>query len=187
MLFELAIARAERRLAGHLGPDWENWSQIAPMRQSHHADAKVPVTIADCDRQVAERSTQNLVAMLISVKEQDPEAKLEASPTIPGMGWIATGAADFSLCSILVEVKHTDLKFVSGDFRQVLMYWVLNYASSIEGDADVWSDCLLLIPWRNSALRVSFSKLLRSASASPSCVELYKLLRSVVGQDLERR
>jgi len=143
--------------------------------------------IAECDRQAAEHSAQNLVEMLRRVQGQHPKFKLEASPAIPGMGWIATGAADFSLGSILIEVKHTDRNFVSGDFRQVLMYWVLKYASSIEGELDVWSDCLLLNPRRNSALLVNFDKLLGSASASSSRVEVYELLRSIVGHDLERR
>lgn len=187
MLFELAITRAEGLLAGQLEPDWDDCLKVAARRQSRHYDAKVPVAIADCDRQVAEHSAQNLVAMLARVQAQNPKAKLEASPTIPGMGWIATGTADFSLGNILIEVKHTDRNFVSADFRQVLMYWILKYASSIEGDVDVWSDCLLLNPRRNSALLVNFNKLLHSASASSSRVELYELLRSIVGQDLERR
>ncbi len=187
MLFELAIARAERLLSGTLEPDWDDCLQVAAKRQGRHYDAKVPAAIAECDRQVAEHSAQNLVAMLRRVQGQHPKFKLEASPAIPGMGWVATGEADFSLGSILIEVKHTDRNFVSGDFRQVLMYWVLKYASSIEGELDVWSDCLLLNPRRNSALLVNFDKLLRSASASASRVEVYELLRSIVGHDLERR
>ena len=187
MLFELAIARAERLLSGKLEADWDDCLQVAAKRQGRHYDAKVPAVIAECDRQVAEHSAQNLVAMLRRVQEQHPKFKLKASPAIPGMGWIATGAADFSLGSILIEVKHTDRNFVSGDFRQVLMYWILKYASSIEGELDVWSDCLLLNPRRNSALLVNFDKLLRSASASSSRVEVYELLRSIVGHDLERR
>lgn len=187
MLFELAIARAERLLEGHLKPDWDDCLQVAARRQRRHYDAKVPVEIADCDRQVAEHSAQNLVAMLARVQAQHPKAKLETSPAIPGMGWIASGTADFSLGNILIEVKHTDRNFVSADFRQVLMYWVLKYASAIEGSLDVWSDCLLLNPRRNSALLVNFDELLHSASASSSRVELYELLRSIVGQDLEKR
>ena len=159
---------------------------VAARRQSRHYNAKVPLEIADCDREVAEHSAQNLVAMLMSVKEQHPDAELETSPTVPGMGRIATGTADCSLGSILVEVKHTDRNFVSGDFRQVLMYWISKYASSIEGDADVWSDCLLLNPRRNSALLINFDKLLHSASTSSNRVELHELLRSIVGQDFER-
>ncbi len=187
MLFELAIARAERLLSGKLEPDWDDCLQVAAKRQGRHYDAKVPAVIAECDMQVAEHSAQNLVEMLRRVQGQHPKFKLEASPAIPGLGWIATGAADFSLGSILIEVKHTDRNFVSGDFRQVLMYWVLKYASSIESELDVWSDCLLLNPRRNSALLVNFDKLLRSASASSSRVEVYELLRSIVGHDLERR
>jgi hypothetical protein len=185
MLFELATIRAEHLLSGSLEPDWDDCLQGAAKRQGRHYDAKVPETIAECDKRVAEHSAQNLVEMLRRVQEQHPKFKLEASPTIPGMGWIATGAADFSLGNILIEVKHTDRNFVSGDFRQVLMYWVLKYASSIEGELSAWSDCLLLNPRRNSALLVNFDKLLRSASGSSSRVEVYELLRSIVAHDME--
>ena len=106
---------------------------------------------------------------------------------IPGLGWIASGVGDFSLGSILIEVKHTDRNFVSGDFRQVLMYWLLKYAASIEKHDTVWTDCLLLNPRRNSGLLFNFDYLSRSASESSSRVELFELLRSIVGQDLDHR
>ncbi|TDX32014.1 hypothetical protein EV657_104212 [Rhodovulum visakhapatnamense] len=67
------------------------------------------------------------------------------------------------------------------------MYGILKYASSIEGELDVWTDCLLLNPRRNSAFLVNFDKLLRSASASSGRVEVYEYLRFVFGHDLERR
>jgi hypothetical protein len=111
---------------------------------------------------------------------------LEKHPVIPGFGWIASGNGDFSLGSLLIEVKHTDRNFVSGDFRQVMMYWLLKYAQAIENNVDVWSDVLLLNPRRNSALLVKFDYLLRSASASSSRVELFELLRSVIGQESDR-
>lgn len=47
MLFELAIARAERLLSGHLEPDWDECLQVATKRQSRHYDVKVPKVIAD--------------------------------------------------------------------------------------------------------------------------------------------
>jgi hypothetical protein len=187
MLFELAIAHAERLLSGQLQPDWDDCLQLAATRQGRHYDAKVPAVLDECDRQVAAHSAQNLVAMLRIVQQQHPKFSLQASPAIPGMGWIATGAADFSLGNILIEVKHTDRNFVSADFRQILMYWVLKYAASIEGELDAWSDCLLLNPRRNSALLVNFDTLLRSASASSSRVEVYELLRSIVGHDPAQR
>ena len=104
---------------------------------------------------------------------------------IPGLGWIASGIGDFSLGQILIEVKHTDRNFVAGDFRQVLMYWLLKYAACIETNEVIWADCLLLNPRRNAGLLVNFDYLLRSGSPSSSRVELLELLRSVVGQDLD--
>jgi hypothetical protein len=88
---------------------------------------------------------------------------------------------------ILIEVKHTDRNFVSGDFRQVLMYWLLKYAASMEKHDAVWSDCLLLTPRCNSALLINFDYLTRSASARSNRVELLELLRSMVDRDLDRQ
>ncbi|MBR2574999.1 MAG: hypothetical protein IKE14_11790 [Loktanella sp.] len=187
MLFELATARAEALLSENADADWDQCLRLAARRQSRHYDAKVPAKIDEFDKQVAEHAAQNLVAMLRSMQQRDPEVELEISPPIPGLGWIASGTADFSLGSTLIEVKHTDRNFVSGDFRQILMYWLLKYASSIEGEVEVWSDCILLNPRRNSALLINFDKLLYSASASSNRVELYELLRSITGQDLEWR
>lgn len=187
MLFELAVARAEQILIGKLRPEWEECIQVATKRQSRHFDAKIPDGIADNDKSIAEHAAQNLIAMLRSVQDQYPNSQLTASPLIPGMGWIASGAGDFSLGKLLIEVKHTGRNYGAGDFRQVLMYWVLKYAEAIESEADIWSDCLLLNPRRNSALLVNFDALLNSASAGSNRVELCELLRSVVGFDLERR
>jgi len=186
MLFELATVRAERILAGHPEPEWAEYIQIAVKRQSRHYDAKVR-EVVESDLEIAEHAAQNLVEMLHRVQAQHHEAQLEASPVIPGMGWIATGAGDFSLGKILIEVKHTNRNFISGDFRQVLIYWILKYAGAIEHDVDVWSDCLLLNPRRNSALLVNFDTLLQSASGGSNRVELCELLRSIVGRELERR
>lgn len=187
MLFELSMARAELILDGSNEPIWDDCLRVATGRQRRHYDAKVPDRLEQCDLDVAHHAAKNLVSMLMSVQEQYPSMQLQKSPLIPGLGWIASGVGDFSLGSILVEVKHTDRNFVSGDFRQVLMYWLLKYASSIEKNDEVWSDCLLLNPRRNSGLLVNFNRLLRSASASSGRIELFELLRSIVGQDFDRR
>ena len=89
--------------------------------------------------------------------------------------------------STLIEVKHTERNFGAGDFRQVLMYWLLRYARTVENDSAMWSDVLLLNPRRNGALLVNYDHLLRSASASSNRVELVELLRSAVAQDFDRR
>jgi hypothetical protein len=185
MLFELAVARAEVILDGDSELSWDDCLRISTDRQRQHYDAKVPVRLEQCDLDVASHAANNLVAMLMSAQAQNPGMPLQRSPVVPGLGWIASGVGDFSLGSILIEVKHTHRNFVSGDFRQVLMYWLLKYAASIEKHGTVWSDCLLLNPRRNSGLLVNFDYLLRSASANSNRVELFELLRSIVGQDME--
>lgn len=185
MLFELAMARAEIILNGDDEPTWDDCLEVSSDRQRRHYDAKVPVRLEQLDLDIASQAANNLLAMLASVQSQYPSMQLQSSPVIPGLGWIASGVGDFSLGSILIEVKHTYRNFGSGDFRQVLMYWLLKYAASIEKQDSVWSDCLLLNPRRNSALLVNFDHLLRSASASSSRVELFELLRSIVGQNMD--
>jgi hypothetical protein len=187
MLFELAMVRAEIILDGNGKPNWDDCLRIASDRQRRHYDAKVPDRLEQSDQDVASHAASNLIAMLTSVQSQYPSMLLQKSPVVPGLGWIASGVGDYSLGSILVEVKHTDRNFVSGDFRQVLMYWLLKYAASIEKHDAIWSDCLLLNPRRNSGLLVNFDLLLRSASENSSRVELFELLRSIVGQDSDHR
>lgn len=125
--------------------------------------------------------------MLNSVQAQRCGMALEQSPVIPGLGWVASGNGDFALGSTLIEVKHTERNFGSGDFRQVMMYWLLKYANSIENDGDVWSEILFLNPRRNAALLLNYDHLLQSASAGLNRVELIELLRSAVSQEIERR
>jgi len=185
MLFELAVARAEMKLEGKEEPSWDDCMRVATDRQRLHYDAKIPVQLEQCDLDVASHAADNLITMLMSVHGQHPATQLQKGPMIPGLGWIASGIGDFSLGQILIEVKHTDRNFVAGDFRQVLMYWLLKYGACIETNEVIWADCLLLNPRRNVGLLVNFDYLLRSASPGSSRVELLELLRSVVGQDLD--
>lgn len=184
MVFELAMVRAESLLSGDKEPNWDKCFQLASKRQQRHYDAKIPETFEQCDLDIATHAAQNLVAMLKDIQEQNSEAPLENSPVIPGLGWIASGRGDFAIGQLLIEVKHTERNFGSGDFRQVLMYWLLKYAETIESRGEVWSDVLLLNPRRNFALLIKFDYLLRSASENASRVELLELLRSLIGQDV---
>jgi hypothetical protein len=185
MLFELAMARTELMLDGNGEPSWDDCLRVATDRQRQHYDAKIPVQLEQCDLDVASHAANNLIAMLTNVQCQYPNTEFQRGPMIPGLGWIASGVGDFSLGPILIEVKHTHRNFVSADFRQVLMYWLLKYAASIGTSEDIWTECLLLNPRRNSGLRVKFDYLLQSASSNSSRVELFEILRSVVGYDLD--
>jgi hypothetical protein len=187
MLFELSAALAEQILQGNDAPDWGDVLQVAVERQRQHFDAKIPDELVQHDKDLSSHAANNLVAMLQSIQEQHPDAELLISPSIPGLGWIASGFGDFSLGKILIEVKHTDRNFMARDFRQVLMYWLLKYSAAIERGEDVWTECLFLNPRRNSGLLFNFDKILHSASASSNRVELLELLRSIVGDELARR
>jgi len=179
LLFELAVVRAEHILNGDKNPNWGMCIEAATKRQSKHYDANLPGTVEKNDMNVADHAAKNLVEMLECVSKQQPDDVLVFSPKIPGMGWIASGNGDFSLGKTLIEVKHTSRNFGSGDFRQVLMYWILKYAGSIENNDDIWTDCLLLNPRRNSGLRVNFDRLSRAASTSLGRVELCELLQTI--------
>jgi hypothetical protein len=187
MMFEIAMARAESQLRDEEVASWEECLAIASKRQQRHFDARIPELLEPGDILLADLAARNLVAMLDSVRKQRPSAVLEHSPLIPGLGWVASGHGDFAIGSTLIEVKHTERNFGAGDFRQVLMYWLLRYARAIENDGDTWSDVLLLNPRRNAGLLVNFDYLLRVASASSNRVELVELLRSAVAQEFERR
>lgn len=187
MMFELSMARAESQLGGGEAASWDECLAIASKRQQRHFDARIPEKLEPADILVADHAAHNLVAMLNSVRAQRPLAILEHGPLIPGLGWVASGRGDFAIGSTLIEVKHTERNFGAGDFRQIMMYWLLRYARMVENDEDVWADVLLLNPRRNAALLVNYDYLLRSASASSNRVELVELLRSAVGQEFERR
>jgi hypothetical protein len=187
MMFELSMARAESQLRGGAVASWDACLAIASKRQQRHFDARIPKGIEPSDILVADHAAHNLVAMLNSIRAQRPSAVLEHAPLIPGLGRIASGNGDFAIGSTLIEVKHTDRNFGAGDFRQVLMYWLLRYARTVESNSDMWSDILLLNPRCNAALLVNYDHLLRSASASSNRVELVELLRSAVGQEFDRR
>lgn len=187
MLFEISTALAERILQGDDVPDWDTVLSVAVERQRRYFDAKIPDVLEQQDRDLSSHAANNLVSMLRSVQDQHQESELLISPPIPGLGWISSGLGDFSLGSILVEVKHTDRNFTARDFRQVLMYWLLKYSASIECGDDVWTECLFLNPRRNAGLIFNFDHILHSASASSNRVELLELLRSVVGEELAHR
>lgn len=187
MMFELSMARAESELRGGAVAPWDECLAVASKRQRRHFDARIPVKLEPSDIMVADQAARNLVAMLNSVRAQRPSSILEHAPLIPGLGWVASGNGDFAIGSTLIEVKHTERNFGAGDFRQVLMYWLLRYARTVENNSEMWSDILLLNPRRNAALLINYDYLLRSASALSNRVELVELLRSAVGQEFDRR
>ncbi|MGN7929377.1 hypothetical protein [Sphingopyxis sp. 22461] len=187
MLFELSVVRAEAILSGNENPDWPTYLDVAVKRQSRHFDAKIPSALYENDVEIAELAARNLVTMLRGIERQNQPHQLSSNPFVPGLGWIASGVGDFALGNILIEVKHTDRNFIAGDFRQVLIYWILKYVSYLERDDEVWTDFILINPRRNSALSLNFDYLIKAASPNLSRLEIYEQFRSIVGGEAETR
>jgi hypothetical protein len=181
MLFELAVARTEQLLSGKSVANWEECLSVASSRQRRHFDAKIPGTLAPVDMSLAEAAALNLFEMLSQISRGDPEHELKISPEVPGYSWIASGNVDFSFGPLLIEVKHTATNYSAADFRQVLMYWLLSYASSIEKGGTEFSDCILLNPRRNSGLAFKFSLVVQLASSGLGKLEVLRLFDSILG------
>lgn len=181
MLFEIAVAAGEQLIAGSESIDLDQALDVAVKRQRRHFDAKLPQKLTDIDKTIAILVAENLAAMLDGVRSASNEEPLVRSPHIPGYQWIASGTGDFAIGSRLIEVKCTNKLFSSSDYRQIMMYWLLSYASSIEGGAPEWSNALLINPRLNKIVEVSFDEVVRVIGAGRSKVDLLELFSSMVG------
>lgn len=181
MLFEVAVAAGEDFIAGNDPVDWDICLKVAVDRQRRHFDAKLPDALSTTDKIVAQRVARNLVAMLNQIRAAGGDEELIRSPNIPGYQWIASGVGDFSVGTRLIEVKCTNKHFSSSDYRQIVMYWLLGYASSVENGTPEWSDGILMNPRLNFIVKLPFDEIIRVIGAGRSKVELLELFSSMVG------
>lgn len=182
MLFEVAFARGEQLIAGIKEAHWDTCLKIAVERQQRHFDAKLPDALATADETVADWVAKNLVSMLNRIQATAKNHPLVRSPTIPGYQWIASGCGDFSLGTRIIEVKCTNKHFSASDYRQIVMYWLLSYASSIENGIPEWTNGILINPRLNYVLELSFDEIIAVIGAGRSKVELLELFSSMVGE-----
>jgi hypothetical protein len=181
MLFEVAIAAGEQLLQKNDAIVWDTCLDVALTRQKRHFDAKLPESLSLADKAAAEWVARNLVVMLNTIKVGANTELLVQSPAIPGYQWIASGTGDFSIGTKLIEVKCTGRHFSSSDYRQIVMYWLLSYASSVENDTPEWTEGILMNPRLNHVVRFSFNKIIGIIGAGKSKVELLELFSSMVG------
>ena len=179
MLFEIALAAGQQLLNGSNTIDLDIALDVAICRQRRHFDAKLPEKLTDIDKAIAISVAKNLAKMLEKVGA-DSAGGLISSPPIPGYQWIASGNGDFAIGSRLIEVKCTNKPFSSSDYRQVIMYWLLSYASSVEGGASEWTDALLVNPRLNKVVEISFNDVIRIIGAGRTKVDLLELFSSMV-------
>jgi hypothetical protein len=179
MLFEVAVATAEQLLISDT-VDWETCLDIAVERQKKHFDAKLPSGLSTIDKNVSLQVARNLVSILRYLQAQSNGEELICSPMIPRYQWIASSIGDFALGSSLIEVKCTSKPFLSADYRQIIMYWLLSYSAALEGQSQEWSDGILVNPRLNLIVRFTFSELIDVIAAGRSKVELLEAFSAMV-------
>jgi len=180
-IIEIAFARGEQILNGISKANWDDCLSVATGRQRHHFDAQLPDKLLPADTKASEWVASNLVAILHSFQTEAPNYKLIHSPEIAGYQWISSGHGDFSIGSTLIEVKCTGRNFRSADYRQVLMYWLLSYASAIEHDTNEWINITLVNPRRNCVVVLPFDEIIEITAAGKSKVEILELFSSMMG------
>ena len=181
MLFELACARAEQVLEDVEKANWDDCLQNAVERQRNHYDAKIPEEISEIDIEIAEWVASNLVFILRRIQSEHKFSELIISPPIPGYQWIQNGKGDYSIGDTIIEVKCSGKNFSSADYRQVVMYWLLSYALSIENSIPEWENGILINPRLNKILSFKFDEILLVIGSGRSKVELLEQFSSTVG------
>ncbi|HSH49419.1 MAG TPA: hypothetical protein VK991_12615 [Halomonas sp.] len=180
MLFEVAYARAEQMLT-NAAEDWDACLNIALERQSKYFDADLPESLTEIDILIAKKTADNLVKSLEFFQGKSQNIGISQSPIIPGFQWISQGNGDFAIGKKLIEVKCSSRSFSSSDYRQILIYWLLSFSSSIEDRSEEWESGILLNPRLNKYIEIRFDELIKIAGAGRSKIELLQLFSFLVG------
>ena len=186
MLFEIAVAAGQQLIEGDKSINLKRALDVAIARQRRHFDAKLPQRLTEIDETIAIQVAENLATMLEKARSDAGKAMLVCSPHIPGFQWIASGTGDFAVGSRLVEVKCTSKPFSSSDYRQVMMYWLLSYASSVEGRGSEWSHAVLMNPRLNKMVEISYDEMITFTGAGRSKVDVLDLFSSMVADHNSR-
>jgi hypothetical protein len=181
MLFEIAYSLAEYILSDTGKVDWDHCLQVASDRQRRYYDADIPKHLTEIDKKIADAVAKNLITALRQIHNNDLE-EIIASPQIPGYQWIASGHGDFSCGNKLIEVKCTGKHFSASDYRQIIMYWLLSFAKSIETDSPEWATGILLNPRMNYITEVNFNEIIAVIGSGRSKIDILELFSSMVSE-----
>jgi len=178
MLFELGIVVGESLLANEPNVDWDKCLLTASARQQRYYDAEVPDHLELVDKEIAMLVGNNLFEMLkgISVAQG---STITIQPRIPGFRWIASGAGDFATSESIIEVKCSNKRFATADYRQILIYWLLAYVESLEKDLACWKTGILLNPRLNFAVKLNFFEFLPLVALGKSSIEIVESFAAI--------
>lgn len=183
MLFELGFAVGEQLVLGQ-EIDWQACFTVATRRQRQYFDAKLPEKVTGQALELAEIVGRNLASMLSDLSELDGNP-ISASPHIPGFEWISSGQGDFAIGTTLIEVKCTSRNFSSSDYRQIIIYWLLSFAASLERGGVEWTEGILLNPRSGSLVAIKFEEILKLIGAGSTKVEALQQFIMMVGSRLK--
>lgn len=181
MLFELAIAVAEDQLSNNATTDWGKCLKRSAARQRKYFDAKVPDTLDDADREVANIVANNLLSGLKDISNND-SLPVVISPKVPGFRWIATGVGDFATEKTIVEVKCSSKRFSTADYRQIVIYWLLKYIESLQCGRESWKNGVLINPRLNLLVEFPFQDLIGLIALEKSYSSIIDTFCSVVSE-----
>lgn len=187
MLFELSVARAEQ-LMFEEEPNlhWPDCLDTALNRQRVYFDAQLPRGLQLEDKYAAEQIATNLQTILRDLEGESKELRLVRAPQIPGFQWIATSNGDFALGSTIIEIKCSRSNFSAADYRQVLIYWLLSYLSSLESDAAEYREVILINPRRNQLIQLTVDEILQLVASGRSKLEIAQLFTALVSEHVMR-
>lgn len=181
MLFEIAYAYGEQLFLGNETIDLGACVQTALKRQARHYDVRPVAELQPVDISIIEGVGENLAAMFGYIRDEENGGTIDLCPEIPGFQWIQSSEADAQVNDKLIEVKCTSRHFGSADYRQVLIYWILRYAVSIETQDHEWKSVYLINPRLNKLVHLNFDKAIEIFSGGKSKIEVLELFRKMVG------
>lgn len=186
MLFELGYTVGESLLLGAPSIDWDYCFAEAVRRQSVYFDAQPPEQLCQADKVVAEIVGRNLWKSLCDWGHTRNEPVV-VRPVIPGFEWVSSGQGDFSIGRTLIEVKNTVKRFSAADYRQVAIYWLLSYASAIEGRDEEWHDFILFNARSGEQVSMTYDAFLQVIGSGRTKVEILQLFQALVGNRNDQR
>lgn len=184
MLFELAIAVAEDQLSSMGSTNWDECLVRAGARQRRFFDAVVPAFLDSADREVAEKVAMNLLAGLKVISDNEGQPVV-ASPKVPGFRWIATGEGDFATEHTIIEVKCASKRFSTADYRQIVIYWLLNHIHSVEFGGVFWRNGVLINPRLNLLVEFPFKDLVELIALDKSVSSIVDTFCSVISESIQ--
>ncbi|SDH89342.1 hypothetical protein SAMN04488136_13459 [Vibrio xiamenensis] len=177
MLYEIACARAEFLLKNQ-EPLEEDYVDIALKRQSRFFDAQIPSQITNEDKVLIQLVADNLA---LGLRELAKGKEVIIAPPIAGLEWISSSQGDFCVDDCLVEVKCTSKNFSAGDYRQILLYWLLDFTYSLANpEALPWKSGVIFNPRKNNYVKVNFEDLHRLVAGGRNVIETVELLQNTI-------